>query len=287
MTIVVLIKVNDGIVLASDSLTTIYFEKQIDGKKVYSYVYKNANKIFNLRKGCPIGAMTWGSGSIGKASISTLAKDFRKKITEDGDEWKIDPSNYTLTDIVKKFKQFIFDNNYELAYKDWEKVKRPYLGLIVAGYSSGEDLAEEWEIEIVNGECKGPNMIRKKEFTGASWRGQVEALRRLYIGFSPALNSILKKLDLDTEKVKEIIKKCKQELTVSFVVEAMPIQDAINLAKFLVYTTIQYSKFSPGTQIVGGPIEVATITKHEHFKWVQRKHYYNIKLNENIKYSDE
>jgi hypothetical protein len=81
MTIVVLIKISDCIVLASDSLTTIYSEKEINGKKVYSYGYKNANIIFNLRKGCPIGAMTWGSGSTGKASISTLAKDFRKKIS--------------------------------------------------------------------------------------------------------------------------------------------------------------------------------------------------------------
>jgi len=279
MTIVILIKVNDGIVLASDSLTTIHSLRTTNGRKIFSYVYKYANKIFNLKKGCPIGAMTWGSGSIGKASISTLAKDFRKRITDGNDDWKIDSSNYTLKDVVEKFKQFVFDENYEKEYKDWENEKKPYLGLIVAGYSSGEDLAEEWELQIINGECKGPNMIRKKEIGGISWRGQVEAIKRLYFGFSPGLNNILTTVNLDTEKVKEIIKRCEQELSVSFVVEAMPIQDAINLAKFLVYTTIQYSKFSPGTPTVGGLIEVATITKHEHYKWVQRKHYYNMNLN--------
>ena len=84
-------------------------------------IYKNADKIFNLRKGSPIGAITWGSGSIGNASISTLTKDFRDLITNGGDEWKIDPSNYTIKDVSMKLKKFIFDENYLNAFKDWKK----------------------------------------------------------------------------------------------------------------------------------------------------------------------
>jgi hypothetical protein len=59
----------------------------------------------------------------------------------------------------------------------------------------------------------------------------------------------------------------------------MPIQDAIDLAQFLVYAAEMYSRFLPGAQIVGGPIEIATITKHEGFKWIRRKHYYDQSLN--------
>lgn len=59
----------------------------------------------------------------------------------------------------------------------------------------------------------------------------------------------------------------------------MPIQDAIDLAEFLVHAAIMYSRFSPGAQIVGGPIEIAAITKHEGFKWIRRKHYYDQRLN--------
>jgi len=61
---------------------------------------------------------------------------------------------------------------------------------------------------------------------------------------------------------------------------AMPIQDAIDLSIFLVESTIRFSKFAPGAPTVGGPIEVATITKHERFKWIQRKHYYKQELNQ-------
>jgi hypothetical protein len=65
------------------------------------------------------------------------------------------------------------------------------------------------------------------------------------------------------------------------VVPAMPIQDAIDLARFLVETTIGLVKFSVNRpqKTVGGPIEIAAITKHEGFKWIQRKHFYRAELN--------
>ena len=59
-----------------------------------------------------------------------------------------------------------------------------------------------------------------------------------------------------------------------------PIQDAINLARFMVETTtgfIQFSITRPKT--VGGPIEIAATTKHESFKWVQRKHFFSSDFN--------
>lgn len=59
----------------------------------------------------------------------------------------------------------------------------------------------------------------------------------------------------------------------------MPIQDAVDLARFLVHAAIMYSRFLPGAQMVGGPVEIAAITKHEGFKWISRKHYYEGELN--------
>jgi hypothetical protein len=59
----------------------------------------------------------------------------------------------------------------------------------------------------------------------------------------------------------------------------MPIQDAIDLGRFLVDAAINFSRFLPGPQVVGGPIEIAAITKHEGFKWIERKYYFDDKLN--------
>ena len=59
----------------------------------------------------------------------------------------------------------------------------------------------------------------------------------------------------------------------------MPIQDAIDLAEFFVDTTSHLAKFKRGSATVGGPTESAAITKHEGFRWIHRKHYFNNELN--------
>jgi len=274
MTIAISIKVNDGVVLASDSAATI-MERDPSGRIFAINIYDNANKIFNLRKGLPIGAIAWGAGSIGQASISTLAKDFRRKITDGC--WKIDKDNYIVEEVANRFKQFIFDENYVREFKDW--VEKPALGFMIVGYSAEKPLAEEWKIDIAEGQCKGPYKVRKQSETGITWAGEPEAISRLYLGFGTGLPRVLKEAELDDEKAAEIIELCRSRLTIQMVTPPMPIQDAIDLAIFLVETTTYFSKFSPGAPTVGGPIEVAAITKHEGFKWVERKHYYDVTLN--------
>jgi hypothetical protein len=37
-----------------------------------------------------------------------------------------------------------------------------------------------------------------------------------------------------------------------------------------------------GPDIVGGPIEVAGVNLHEGFKWINRKHYYSLELNQGV-----
>jgi hypothetical protein len=79
MTIVVTAKVTDGIVLAADSAAT-FFIPGTGG--VVAKIYQHANKIYNLRKVWPIGAMVYGSGGIGNASVETLSKDLRRRFSD-------------------------------------------------------------------------------------------------------------------------------------------------------------------------------------------------------------
>jgi hypothetical protein len=66
----------------------------------------------------------------------------------------------------------------------------------------------------------------------------------------------------------------------NLILPAAPIQDAIDLARFLVETTKGFVRFATSrSKTVGGPIEVAAITKHEGFKWVQRKHFFPSEFN--------
>src|SRR5450759_2195690 len=102
MSVAVLIGVHDGVVLAPDSASTLTFPVPPGvvlppGQQgVVGNVYDNANKIFNLVKGQPIGCITFGSGNIGNASIGTLIKDLRKKLTDTPKEMAFNAEQYTM-----------------------------------------------------------------------------------------------------------------------------------------------------------------------------------------------
>ncbi len=279
MTIAISIKVNDGIVLAADSASTMIGVDE-HSKPTVINIYDNANKIFNLRKGLSIGAITWGTGSIGHASISTLAKDFREAITNEKTEDSIDfdKDKFTIEEVAIKFKDFIFDK-YEKGFKNLSNNDKPDLGFMIVGYSAGRPLAEEYRIDIAKGECNGPTLVRSEDLTGITWNGLIDAISRLYKGHSALLRSVLTKSGLKDDMSDRIINLCNSELQVQMVTPAMPIQDAIDLAIFLVDATANFSKFAPGATTVGGPIEVATITKYEGFRWIKRKHYFEDALN--------
>src|SRR3954454_3676627 len=105
MTIVVTVKVADGIVIAADSAASFF---AADGHALK--IYNNANKIFNLVKVWPIGAMVYGSGGIGSASVETLTKDLRKRFSNHTDQdYYLNPNDYTVEEVAKKARKFLFE----------------------------------------------------------------------------------------------------------------------------------------------------------------------------------
>jgi hypothetical protein len=277
MTIAISLKVNDGLVLAADSASTLSEPAGVVN------VYNHANKIFNLRKGLPVGAVTWGAGGIGTSSISTLAKDLRSRFEgsePDYADWKLDPDNYTISEVKKRVQEFFYVEQYLASTADWpEDIEKPSLGFVVAGYSSGEPLAEEYQFTIENGELF-EQPTRGKEEAGVGWNGQPEAITRLIYGMGTGMPQVLENdLGVPADQVDQATEVIGQRLGIDLVHAAMPFGDAIDLAEFLVDLTVKFSKFIPGAPTVGGPIEVAAISKHEGFKWIKRKHYFNSELN--------
>lgn len=279
MTIAISLKVHNGVVLAADSASTLSGPTPTGEIGVVN-IFTTARKIFNLYKGKPIGLITWGSGSIGHASISTLAKDLRQRLMDPNNvDYYIEAKKkaYKLEDIAQKAQRFFFEEMYNQEFKD--KPKKPFIGFIIAGYSKGEGLLEEWEIIIDKGVSPKPKLIRPKELTGISWRGEGQAVMRLVKGYGPALPIALKEIGIPDKQIPAAMGIIDNHLRVPLSYPPMPIQDAIDLAVFLVEATIMFSRFTPGAPTVGGPIDVAAITKHEGFRWVSRKFWYQAELN--------
>ena len=282
MTIAVSLKVNDGLVLAADSASTMMSAGGVEN------VYNNANKVFNLRKGLPIGLITWGLGGLAGLSTSTLAKDLRMRFSGDDPahtDWHLDPQSYTLAEVADRVKEFFYEEHYEPAASSYtpsgpDDPGYPSLGFICAGYSAGGHHGEEYLLDMSPAGCDGPTELRNADETGVSWSGQPEAITRLVNGHGTQLGQVLvDKFGLDKAQVPAAIDVIESELGSPIVNPAMPFQDAIDLAEWLVGLAIAYTRFMPGAPTVGGPIETAAITKHEGFKWVRRKHYFDSRLN--------
>src|ERR1700722_11098094 len=205
-----------------------------NGPLIAINVYNNANKIFNLRKGLPIGAIGWGAGSIGQASVSTIIKDLRQRFTgDDADHkgWKLNKNTYGVEDVANRLKEFVYDDLYQKEYKKFQ-FQKPSLGFIVAGYSAKAPMADEFQIDIQNGQCIGPRRLRNREEVGLTWAGEPEALNRMIVGRSTNLIAMLQaQLGLQPAQMNQALATIDPQIQLPVVLPAMPLQDAIELAE--------------------------------------------------------
>jgi hypothetical protein len=267
VTIAIGLKVGDGIVLGADSAWTV-------GENVYF----NAEKIINLVKGLPVGAVAYGLGTFGGRSVTRYAKDLRSRLCGADPAyapWRVNPGDYTVAEIAHRVREFFFEELYVREYPAGTSTHSD-LGFIIGGYSAGERSGEIWKITIAEGACGPPEMLFGAEQPdGIAWDGQGESLYRLLRGWSPQLVADL--VDASGQPAGQVIQQV--DRVASLFSAVMPIQDAIDLVRYLAEVAAGFVRFSPGLPTVAQPIDLAAITYHEGFRWVQRKHYYEPHLN--------
>jgi hypothetical protein len=169
MTIIVSVKINDGVVMAADSALTFSGGQS----------YQHANKIVNLRKGLPIGVMSTGFGGIGNESMETLFKDLRRRLSGDDtafQQWKLDPFAYLIGDVAARVREFLFEEKAQSGAIPVESLIR------VCGYSANRPLAETWQVFLSGSSCDTPRAIQSESDFGLLWNGEMEALNRLVLG---------------------------------------------------------------------------------------------------------
>jgi hypothetical protein len=276
MTICVAVKVHDCLVLAADSASSLVGVDDA-GRPAIINVYAHGNKVFNLVKGLPVAAMTCGMGNIGRASISSLAKDLRRELSAPAQDGGLSRDGYTIEEIANRAKDLLYDRHY-LSLQDPPNGDHT-LEFFIGGYSAGESMAELWKIVISNGTCVGPEHQMPGEESFVVWAGQPEALNRLLIGFSGSLAQALSEAGVESAKLDPLLGHIRTYTATSLVNAPMPTGDAIALADFLVDVTKRYVHFRHGADTVGGETDIATVTRHEGFKWIKRKHFYPRDLN--------
>jgi len=253
MTICVSVKTHDGIVLGTDSMSTVVRSSQ-DVQQVIEKSYSNARKLAQIG-GFPVGAFTYGLGNLGSRTVYSHILEY---------------SRMNKNDSVRGIATGLA-NHISPIYENVTKAlnEKPTLGLYVAGYSRGSATPEEWEVVLP--ESSVPHPTRAIDGFGANWRGVPIPFARLYNGFDPQLFQLLENEGVDRELLLKVAQS--NPFAANVMIDLMPLQDAINFAVYILRTTIGFTSFESGSTLCGGQLQIAVISEEAQearFQWVSK-----------------
>ena len=234
MTLIVSVLVEDGIVLAGDSVTTLKTHTaQETPEPTAIKTISHSQNIFPFYERFGIGI--WKQDPISGKPVYLAMRKLENKFKAKGICFN------TVDEVVQSISE-------EMCSMDWEE---PSIGFFVAGYS-GQNVEV---VKVFGVEDIGP-LIGKEGF--GALRMSSDALGCESFGEAEVVDSI-KKLygevaDLDCPPFGQF-----------------SLQTAIDYALFLIRTSIEFQKFSCKESIVGETIDVAVVTQLEGFRWVQRQ----------------
>ena len=299
MTLIINIVTPEGIVMASDSRQS---ERNI---KQFTRISTNtANKLFTLNDHVIVGT----------AGLAFFADDtgIRKNVSEYIEEFKKENNldNLTVEEISERLheyvnKQYPWEKQLDISAQQLEfdaqrngekilsldrkndsitfKIKQPSgrikeghlniepVNLIVSGYNS-DGTCETYEIN-----SPGDMILKRRNAEyGCTWVGQGDVVSRLILGYDsklfkvPMINSMNKN---SLENLRTQIRGLEYYIQWSLIT----LQDAVDLAVFLIKSTSLIQKYADGISMdvgdiqgVGGPIDVVLITK-DGVNWINKK----------------
>src|SRR4029453_14226686 len=103
-----------------------------------------------------------------------------------------------------------------------------------------------------------------------TWGGQIDMSCRIIHGFDPQLPGIIRETLKDDKKTQELLEQMKKlEFPIPY--QVLPLQDCVDLAVAMIRETITFQSLSAVVRGVGGPLDVAVITRRNKLTYVQQK----------------
>jgi hypothetical protein len=261
MSLGVVIKGPEGVVLATDSRVTL--EAQKKGGPPIPVNYDNATKLLTFsRPHNYVGCVTYGAAVIGLRTAHGFVAEFEQQVLAEKKE------RLTVVEYSNQLSSFFSQRWKETMPSDYTG---PNMTFIVGGYDPGTAYGKVFLFEIPKQPIPNPRQPHDNDF-GMTWGGQLEIASRLIRGFDPALPNILKQvLNLDDKKIDQLYVTLRENLEFPIPYAVLPLQDCIDLAIFLIRTTMIAQRLAIGIRGVGGPIDVAIITRTNGLEYVQQK----------------
>jgi hypothetical protein len=223
---------------------------QLWGPTGFIKSYANARKLFQLGD-LPIGVMTYGLGNIGNRSIEGVVRDFCRQLPEDR-------GVQAVTDALHTFVA----PQYAAQFPGGAGTQA--LGFYVAGYSPDAVLAEEFE--FIFPVDQAPRVVRPQDQLGISWRGIDAPAATLLRGISPGFRHALVAKGMPDSDLEQL----SQQHGMSIALAGMPLQDAIDLATYVLDLTIGWARFQIGPDTCSRPLQVAAVLDEPRWQWLAK-----------------
>jgi hypothetical protein len=256
MSLGIVIKGPEGLVLAADSRVTLTAQTPQGNIHVN---YDNATKLLSFSEpNNYVSAVTYGQAAIGLRTANSFLPEFEANLPNG--------KRLSIEEFANQLSTFFMSQwNAEMP----SDYSGPDMTFVVAGFDEGEPYGNVYQFDIP----RHPQLVAQHvNGFGLTWGGQREIVDRLLQGFDERLLSIVKEtLGLQQNQTDLLSRALRDKLLLRVPIQAMALQDCVDLAVFFINTTILGQSLTVGIRGVGGPVDVATITRRDGLKSIQKK----------------
>lgn len=256
MSLAITVITPEGIVQAADSRVSIPIK--IDEETMsYSHL-DNATKLLTFDKPHNyISVTTYGAGTIGARTAHSFIKEFQKTLPE---------NRISVINFAKRLQEF---------YKnEWGKIidnpQTSPMVFQVAGVNEKQQFGELYIVSVPGDEA--PTKVINDGTFSLYYGGDQHVVDRLIQGRDTRMDGIIMQAEALSDVHVPLGEVFDQVATMHLLpIGSYALQDAIDLARFLIDTTSKIQKLSLNLETVGGATDVSCITKSEGCKIISKK----------------
>ena len=271
MSLGIMIKGSEGMVLAADSRVTLLNQvatPQAGQVVVIPATFDNATKVLKVADQDYVGAVTYGLGAFmtvnGPRTMQSFIPEFEERLKKE----KV--KRLPVGDFAKRLSDFFLEQWNTLVRRGPNPGEE--INFLVGGFDEGAAYGRGFLFAIPT----NPNPMEQNAGPGQfgiTWGGQHDAVFRLLYGYDAGVLEFLRtEFSLSQDQVLALNNKMQPLFVAGIPYQFLPLQDSVDLAIFLIRNTIDFQKFRTNVvRGVGGPVEVAIVTRDGGFRFVSQR----------------
>ena len=274
-----MIKGSEGMVLAADSRVTLF--NQIPQQPapnapvnappqilIIPATFDNATKVLKVEGQDHVGSVTYGLGAFmttnGPRTMHSFIPEFEQELEQ------ANTGRLSVSDFANRLSEFFL--------RQWNQhVNRPpnpgeEISFLVGGYDVGASYGRGFLFVIPTHATPVEQNAGPGQF-GITWGGQHDLVFRLLYGFDVELPEFVRAtLNLTPQQLLTLRQQMEPRFAAGIPFQFLPLQDCVDLAVFLIQSTIRFQKFrTTVVRGVGGSVDVATVTRDTGLEFLSRR----------------